>query len=235
MASDGATGVPPGDAGGPSVSEIDGADAVTAASTAATASGDGEWSCGLTPGGAAAPKYVDIVGAGATGGASTRAATLGASARSAVSDAFVSVASPAPARGAATRARCRCGACLCRAARSAPALCAAAVALPPGPTPRWPGGRPTVHTVLLFSTLAMAGVLVRVQLGLFAAAYAPPFAAMYGEEFLLSNCLGCFVIGAVMAHRRTFGSAHARLAFGIATGFCGSLTTFSAWNNEGRC
>ena len=54
---------------------------------------------------------------------------------------------------------------------------------------------------------AVAGVFVRIQIGLFASLWAQAFAAVYHEENLLSNMLGCFCMGAAMAHKKMLGHA----------------------------
>lgn len=61
-------------------------------------------------------------------------------------------------------------------------------------------------------------------------------AARFGPAFpygtLLINVIGSFILGCFLAASATRSAAHPQLRLLIATGFCGSFTTFSTFSYE---
>lgn len=69
-----------------------------------------------------------------------------------------------------------------------------------------------------------------------AVAYIVPETFVLGNSFptrtLLVNVIGCLVLGALTALLLDAAGARRRVMLGAATGFCGSLTTFSTFTAE---
>lgn len=113
----------------------------------------------------------------------------------------------------------------------------AAATRPGGPrqSPHWCGGRCYVQKAGLrqhasfFFALSLAsyvGVIVRIFLGQLKRWNGVPlFGAFYAE------IVGTAIMGFVAAHKRVL-QAHPAVYQGLATGLCGSITTFSSWNSE---
>ena len=77
------------------------------------------------------------------------------------------------------------------------------------------------------SVLAYLGILTRIYLTELAVWNGLPlFPAFYSEV------VGTAVMGFVLSHKRLLEKRHALTYQALATGFCGSLTTFSSWNND---
>ena len=78
------------------------------------------------------------------------------------------------------------------------------------------------------SVLAYLGILARIYLTELAVWNGLPlFPAFYAEV------VGTAVMGFVLAHKQLFLEKKHKLTYqALATGFCGSLTTFSSWNND---
>ncbi|OAV87641.1 hypothetical protein PTTG_04660 [Puccinia triticina 1-1 BBBD Race 1] len=78
------------------------------------------------------------------------------------------------------------------------------------------------HSILIFS--AIWGLLTR--LGVTA------IGNFHGQNvfsLLLVQVVGCLIMGTSVALQARLGKIHSLLYFGITTGFCGSVTTFSSW------
>jgi CrcB protein len=80
-----------------------------------------------------------------------------------------------------------------------------------------PEQRREIRNLALVASGAVPGALLRWKLE--SSALGP-----VGADFA-ANMIGCLLIGLVLAQ----GPARARLALAVGIGFCGSLTTFSAW------
>ena len=78
------------------------------------------------------------------------------------------------------------------------------------------------------SVLAYLGILARIYLTELAVWNGLPlFPAFYSEV------VGTAVMGVVLSHKTLFLEKKHKLTYqALATGFCGSLTTFSSWNND---
>jgi CrcB protein len=89
--------------------------------------------------------------------------------------------------------------------------------------------RPDVLTVVVLALSATLGALLRYGLTLWATAR---FGGAFPVGTLLVNAIGCLVLGFFMtvATERLTLSREVRLF--VATGFCGSLTTFSTFGYE---
>ena len=82
---------------------------------------------------------------------------------------------------------------------------------------------------------AYCGTLCRYGLSYFKGGGAPPTSNFTG--LLMANTLGSFVLGLISEWQaalapRTAPRLHRIFYSGVASGFCGSLTTFSSWNQE---
>lgn len=72
-----------------------------------------------------------------------------------------------------------------------------------------------------------AGVIIRIYLGKLAKWNGVPlFASLYAE------IVGTAVMGVIISHKKLLQEKHKAVYQGIATGLCGSITTFSSWNSE---
>lgn len=80
-----------------------------------------------------------------------------------------------------------------------------------------PEQRREIRNLALVASGAVPGALLRWKLE--SSALGP-----VGADFA-ANMIGCLLIGLVLAQ----GPGRARLALAVGIGFCGSLTTFSAW------
>jgi CrcB protein len=95
------------------------------------------------------------------------------------------------------------------------------------PKPPPPSGRRCCATAALWETgvavaiLAIPGCLVRSALG--DASSAPM------QGYILPNFIGSALIAVAAANRASMERVHTSLYTGFTTGFCGSLTTLSAW------
>ncbi|KAA1079327.1 hypothetical protein PGT21_008233 [Puccinia graminis f. sp. tritici] len=78
------------------------------------------------------------------------------------------------------------------------------------------------HSILIFS--AIWGLLTR--LGITAIGN---FSGQNVFSLLLVQVVGCLIMGTSVSLQTRFGKIHSLLYFGITTGFCGSVTTFSSW------
>ena len=77
------------------------------------------------------------------------------------------------------------------------------------------------------SVLAYLGILARIYLTELAVWNGLPlFPAFYSE------IVGTAVMGFVLSHKNLLEKRHRLTYQALATGFCGSLTTFSSWNND---
>ncbi|TFK75848.1 hypothetical protein BDN72DRAFT_831291 [Pluteus cervinus] len=85
----------------------------------------------------------------------------------------------------------------------------------------------SIHVLAILIPSSILGTLAR--LGLSAL-------ATYDGNSIFSlayaQALGSFIIGVAISQREMIGRFHEPLYIGIATGFCGSLTTFSGWQFE---
>lgn len=110
------------------------------------------------------------------------------------------------------------------------------VASSPAPSPAPPSAIPVFLPTILFLTAAsMAGVLARHGLRVITG---PDGAKMAKDEDPLfpdvwSNMIGSFLMGIVgVVLKRDLTQWYGPLQVALGTGFCGSLTTFSAWNHQ---
>ncbi|KNF03651.1 hypothetical protein PSTG_03172 [Puccinia striiformis f. sp. tritici PST-78] len=78
------------------------------------------------------------------------------------------------------------------------------------------------HSILIFA--AIWGLLTR--LGVTAIGN---FNRQNVFSLLLVQVVGCLIMGISVALQPRFGKIHPLLYFGITTGYCGSVTTFSSW------
>ncbi|KAI7941409.1 hypothetical protein MJO29_013483 [Puccinia striiformis f. sp. tritici] len=78
------------------------------------------------------------------------------------------------------------------------------------------------HSILIFA--AIWGLLTR--LGVTAIGN---FNGQNIFSLLLVQVVGCLIMGISVALQPRFGKIHPLLYFGITTGYCGSVTTFSSW------
>ena len=77
------------------------------------------------------------------------------------------------------------------------------------------------------SVASYAGVLVRLYLSLLAQWNGVPlFPSLYAEV------IGTLIMGLVTSHKLPLEKRHKVVYQGIATGFCGSITSFSSWSSE---
>jgi fluoride ion exporter CrcB/FEX len=84
---------------------------------------------------------------------------------------------------------------------------------------------------LLVATFAYLGVSVRVLLTWLSRATDNPLLDRLGDTFFLPNVFGSFILGLVNGplFNRIFNSVKP-VQTGIASGFCGSCTTFASWH-----
>ena len=77
------------------------------------------------------------------------------------------------------------------------------------------------------SVAAYAGVLIRIYLAKLAQWNSLPlFPSFYAEV------VGTTIMGLTISHKKLLEGGHKALYQAIATGLCGSITTFSSWNSE---
>ena len=79
---------------------------------------------------------------------------------------------------------------------------------------------------------ASFGVTLRIFMG-FIPAEQGSFIAMFGKSFLLQNLLGSFILGALSSLTKNMSkTTKFHLSPAVTTGFCGSLTTWSSWQQS---
>ena len=84
--------------------------------------------------------------------------------------------------------------------------------------------------VVYFCALAIAsyaGVVIRIYLSKIAQWNGVPLFPSFSAELV-----GTVIMGFIGAHQKSLASSHKALYQSIATGLCGSITTFSSWNSE---
>ena len=91
-------------------------------------------------------------------------------------------------------------------------------------------GTPLLEHVGLFCAVAVSayiGALIRVYLK-----YLNRWDGMPYFPSFYSQVIGSFILGIVASHKLTIEKRSKLLFVALATGLCGSITTFSSWNNE---
>lgn len=79
---------------------------------------------------------------------------------------------------------------------------------------------------------ASFGVTLRIFMS-FIPAEDGSFIAMFGKSFLLQNILGSFILGALSSLTKNMSKSNKfHLSPAVTTGFCGSLTTWSSWQQS---
>ena len=87
-----------------------------------------------------------------------------------------------------------------------------------------------IEHVVFFCALAVAsyaGVVIRIYLSKLAQWNGVPLFPSLPAEFV-----GTAIMGFIAAHQKLLASRHKPLYQAMATGLCGSITTFSSWNSE---
>lgn len=93
----------------------------------------------------------------------------------------------------------------------------------------------TVHILVLISILTYLGVLCRISLVYLAENSADQIFAIVGANFYLPNLIGSFVMGLAtpLSEKMADSSTkRSQILVAVMTGFCGSCTTFSAWQRD---
>ncbi|GJP84184.1 hypothetical protein CLOP_g14272 [Closterium sp. NIES-67] len=92
-----------------------------------------------------------------------------------------------------------------------------------------------VSVLVHLAAFAILGVLIRYGLEIL---FGPEVAHVTDDEQtvfidLPANIVGCFIMGVVgVAAKRHISAYSEHLAIGLATGLCGSITTFASWNQR---
>ena len=84
--------------------------------------------------------------------------------------------------------------------------------------------------IVYFCSLAIAsyaGVVIRIYLSKLVQWNGVPLFPSFSAELV-----GTAIMGFISAHQKSLASNHKALYQSIATGLCGSITTFSSWNSE---
>lgn len=61
--------------------------------------------------------------------------------------------------------------------------------------------------------------------------FGPYITILYSQKYLVSNFLGCFLMGAFIAWMKSITDISTPLYKALTTGLCGCITTFSSWMN----
>jgi CrcB protein len=88
---------------------------------------------------------------------------------------------------------------------------------------------PTLMTILVLALGATLGAAARYYVTLWMTAR---FGAAFPYGTLLINVLGSFLLGAFVTLSSEWSAIGPELRLLVATGFCGSFTTFSTFSNE---